>query len=182
MRTPKRLIWILPDSPRQLLTSAEAVNEAFECAHPDNWYPILQQVVRVDDRPTLPFKAVLHRDAKNHDEYISTTTAPTFWNLVSYRPSAIKKNGRFTFTKADAFALHGTFIDFDGGRKIGDDKWDEAGRLLTQREIWREVNCLIAAGVIPPFQLWADGTRGCYGALLFKTPEPQRRDAQAQIS
>ena len=155
---------------RQAIGDTDAVREVFRSADPDDFYPLLRLTQRGDEAATLPYRAVRHREAELHPALVRDAGAATYWNLLSYRPSAIKKNGRFTFRKADARAVFGVFIDFDGGRQRGDDKWEEPGSLLTQQEIWESVADLVATEIIPPFQLWADGTRGCYGIILFDEP------------
>ena len=152
-------------------TSVGAVSEIFAAARPSDFYPLLESVIRDGDKMTLPFKAVLHSQRAQHDEHQARANSITYINLVSYRPIAIKANGKFNFRKQDAFAVHGVFIDFDGGRAIGDEKWLEPGHLLAQRDVRREIDHLAEAGIIPPFQIWVDGTRGCYGIYLFETPE-----------
>jgi hypothetical protein len=154
------------------LTSIAAARMVFEDARPGDFYPILiEREVDVEGEGGLTnFRPIRHRDVGNHDAVIEEAGArKTFWNLVSYRPSAIRRKS-FTWKKTFAQGLHGVFIDFDCGRQDGDAKCNEPGAMLTQVEVWSAVVTLVEEMVLPPFQMWSDGTRGCYGVMLFENP------------
>jgi hypothetical protein len=154
---------------RRELTNVEAVQMVFRDTLADDFYPICAERW-IDGEPRLQsFVPLLHRDRHRHDEVIAMAgDRKTYWNLASYRTTAIRASGSFTWKKEYVRGLHGVFIDFDCGRKPGDEDYDEPGRKLTQEEVWRDVNVLIEQQVLPPFQMWADGTRGCYGVMLFE--------------
>lgn len=163
------------------LTSEQAAAIVFAKALPDDFYPTMAERAQgsEDDSGTENFRPILHRDRASHDTVIASAgDRKTYWNLLSYRPTALRRSGKgFTWKKQYARAVHGVFVDFDCGRKPGDDKWEEPGRLLTQQEVWQAVNELVAKQVLPPFQMWADGTRGCYGVLLFDEPHQNVEEA-----
>lgn len=170
--SPARLLVPEPVHARMALTNVEAVRMVFEKAQSGDFYPILAESEnKVEDEKAFKnFRPIFHGDADRHDAVIKEAgERKTFWNLVSYRPSAIKRKS-FTWAKKFARGLYGVFIDFDCGRKPGDKDYDEPGRKLTQEDVWRGVNALIEQKVLPPFQMWADGTRGCYGVMLFDKP------------
>lgn len=156
---------------RTVLTSVEAVQMVFKSAQADDFYPIFAERLIDGERRWQTFKPVMHGDAHRHDDVIKLAgDRKTYWNLCSYRTTAIRLSGSFTWRKDYVRGLHGVFIDFDCGRGAGDDDYDDPGRKLTQDEVWRGVNALIEQQVVPPFQMWADGTRGCYGVMLFDHP------------
>lgn len=164
--------------PRVPLTSPEAAALVFEKAFPDDFYAILVEREDEDESGCKNYRAVRHRDRESHDDVIQSAAGrKTYWNLCSYRPTAIKKSGAFTWSKQFVRGLHGVFVDFDCGRMPGDEKCGEPGALLTQEEVWQRVNELIEQEVLPRFQLWADGTRGCYGVMLFEEPHPNIEEA-----
>jgi len=163
--------------PRTALTNVEVSRMVFKKAQPDDFYPIFAEYMVDGGRRWESLRPIAHRDAERHDEAIASAgDRKTFWNLCSYRPSAIQRSG-FTWKKTFVRGLHGVFIDFDCGRKASDDDYDEPGRSLTQEQVWKAVNVLIEHEVLPPFQLWADGTRGCYGVMLFEQPHPNIEEA-----
>lgn len=155
------------------LSNVAAVEMVFGSAQPNDFYPIfIERIDEGDGGGCKNFRPVLHRERGRHDEWIASAgEQKTFWNLCSYRPTAIRPSGSFTWKKDYVRGTYGVFIDFDCGRKPGDEKCDEPGAMLTQDEVWREVQALIEHEVLPPFQMWADGTRGCYGVVLFDEPE-----------
>lgn len=159
------------------LDDVDALREIFVRAQPGDFYPLLKLTEWGDEKAPLPYRPVFHREVERHREFVRQANVATYVNLVSYRPSAISKSGRFTFKKSHARGVHGVFIDFDGGRSEGDEKWLEPGHLLTQNDIWEAVDELISAQLVPPFQMWANGTRGCYGIILLE--EPQRNIEEA---
>jgi DNA invertase Pin-like site-specific DNA recombinase len=156
------------------VTPDEAAREVFGSAVAGTFFPLLTPRTGADGEAKLgPFCPVF---CDAIDEYANALeragNVPVYWNLASYRRSALRRDGQtFTFAKTSASALHGVFVDFDCGRKPGDDKWEEPGRLLLQTEVLDGVLSLIKQEVLPPFNLWANGSRGCYGVWLFDEPE-----------
>ncbi len=160
------------------LSSAEAAAHVFEKAFWLDFYAILVSRESEDEEGCKNYKPILHQSREFHDEVIASAgDRKTYWNLCSYRPTAIKRNGSFSWSKKFVRGLHGVFIDFDCGRMPGDDKCDEPGAMLTQDEVWKGVCQLVEQRVLPPFQMWADGTRGCYGVMLFEEPHPNIEEA-----
>ena len=163
---------------RHPLTSAETAAIIFEKALPDDFYPILVERDGVDETGCKNFRAIRHKDRSEHDDVINSAAGrKTYWNLLSYRASGLGSRGHFSFKKTAARAVHGVFVDLDCGRKEGDEGWEKPGRLLTQTEVSTGVTAFIEQQILPPFQLWADGTRGCYGVLLFDAPHQNVEEA-----
>jgi len=174
----------------QKLSAKEAVEYIFEGAAGDDFYSISRMVPSTDpDRAKDKEEdwenvfPVLHSDTHRHPELIEALgDVKTFITLASYKSESrfLPAPGKFSYSakKKDVRRLHGVALDLDGGRSPEDRKAHLPGAMLTQEELLSGFADLVRTGVVPPPQIWARGTRGCYAIYLFDQPMERIEEAK----